>query len=56
MGSANFDIRSIRLNDEASLNIYSSDFATEMTAVFEDDLLAAEAYSLARWKSRPLRQ
>ncbi|MGK2943376.1 MAG: phospholipase D-like domain-containing protein [Desulfuromonadales bacterium] len=56
VGSTNFDIRSIRLNDEASLNIYSSDFATQMTAVFEADLLAAESYSLARWKSRPLRE
>jgi cardiolipin synthase len=56
VGSTNFDIRSIRLNDEASLNIYSSDFATQMTAVFEADLLAAESYSLARWQSRPLRE
>jgi phosphatidylserine/phosphatidylglycerophosphate/cardiolipin synthase-like enzyme len=46
VGSTNFDIRSIRLNDEASLNIYNSDFATQMTAVFEADLLAAEPYSL----------
>jgi len=56
VGSTNFDIRSIRLNDEASLNIYSSDFAKQMTAVFEDDLLAAERYSFASWKSRPLRE
>jgi cardiolipin synthase A/B len=27
-----------------------------MTTVFEDDLLAAESYSFARWKSRPLRE
>jgi cardiolipin synthase A/B len=56
VGSTNFDIRSIRLNDEASLNVYSSDFAVRMTAVFETDLLAAESYSFARWKSRPLRE
>ncbi|MDR5894347.1 phospholipase D-like domain-containing protein [Halomonas mongoliensis] len=56
VGSTNFDMRSIRLNDEASLNIYSSDFATRMTAVFEEDLLAAEPYSLDDWKSRPLRE
>ena len=56
VGSTNFDIRSIRLNDEASLNIYSSDFAAQMTAVFENDLLAAKPYSLARWKSRSLRE
>lgn len=56
VGSTNFDIRSIRLNDEASLNIYNSDFATDMTAVFEADLLAAKPYSLARWQNRPLHQ
>jgi len=56
VGSTNFDIRSIRLNDEASLNIYSSDFVTQMTTVFEADLPAAESYSLAQWKSRPLRE
>lgn len=56
VGSTNFDIRSIRLNDEASLNIYNSDFATRMTAVFEADLLEAEPFSLARWERRPLRQ
>ena len=56
VGSTNFDIRSIRLNDEASLNVYSSDFAARMTAVFEHDLLAGESYSLECWKSRPLRE
>ena len=56
VGSTNFDIRSIRLNDEASLNVYSNDFATQMTAAFEVDLLEAEPYSLARWKNRPLRE
>lgn len=55
VGSTNFDMRSIRLNDEASLNIYSRSFATQMTTVFEADLLAAEPYSLARWRSRPWR-
>ncbi|MFO7551039.1 MAG: phospholipase D-like domain-containing protein [Haliea sp.] len=56
VGSTNFDIRSMRLNDEASLNVYSKDFATQMTAVFENDLLAAQPYTLARWHSRPLRE
>ncbi|MEX1198553.1 MAG: phospholipase D-like domain-containing protein [Pseudohongiellaceae bacterium] len=54
VGSTNFDMRSIRLNDEASLNIYSSDFANQMSAVFQSDLRVAEQYSLARWKNRPL--
>lgn len=56
VGSTNFDMRSIRLNDEASLNVYNSSFAAQMTAVFEADLREAEPYSLARWQSRPLRE
>jgi hypothetical protein len=51
VGSTNFDIRLIQLNVEASLNIYSSDFATQMTAVFQADLLAAETYSHARGRT-----
>ncbi|MGM0678153.1 phospholipase D-like domain-containing protein [Ectothiorhodospira marina] len=56
VGSTNFDMRSIRLNDEASLNIYSTAFATQTTAVFEDDLLRAEPYSLAYWQRRSWRE
>ncbi len=56
VGSTNFDIRSIRLNDEASLNVYHRDFAAAMTAVFEADLLAARPYSLAEWERRPMRE
>lgn len=56
VGSTNFDMRSIRLNDEASLNIYSSDFASKMTAVFEEDLLSAEPYSLDHWDNRSWRE
>ncbi|WP_019572030.1 phosphatidylserine/phosphatidylglycerophosphate/cardiolipin synthase family protein [Thioalkalivibrio sp. ALMg3] len=56
VGSTNFDMRSLRLNDEASLNIYNGAFAREMTDVFETDLLAAEPYSLERWNTRPLRE
>ncbi len=56
VGSTNFDIRSIRLNDEASLNVYSKEFAGLMTAVFESDLLESMPYSFSRWKSRPLRE
>lgn len=56
VGSTNFDIRSIRLNDEASLNVYSKDFAGRMIQAFEADLAKAEIYTLARWESRPLRE
>ncbi|PPT33799.1 cardiolipin synthase B [Xanthomonas axonopodis pv. begoniae] len=56
VGSTNFDIRSFRLNDEASLNVYDRTLAARMTEVFEGDLQRAEPYSLERWRARPLRQ
>ncbi|WP_181123465.1 phospholipase D-like domain-containing protein [Xanthomonas arboricola] len=56
VGSTNFDIRSFRLNDEASLNVYDRDLAAQMTEVFERDLQRAELYTLERWRKRPLRQ
>jgi len=54
VGSTNFDIRSFRLNDEASLNVYDREFAAAMTEVFEQDLERAEPYTLEMWNSRPL--
>lgn len=53
VGSTNFDIRSFRLNDEASLNIYNTDFARQMTAVYEQDLKQSLPYTLDMWKHRP---
>ncbi len=54
VGSTNLDIRSLRLNDEASLNIYDREFAAQMTAVFERDLEHAEPYDYATWKRRTM--
>jgi cardiolipin synthase len=56
VGSTNMDIRSLRLNDEASLNVYDRGFAREMLVVFERDLQDAKPYSLAMWRQRPLRE
>ncbi len=55
VGSTNFDIRSFRLNDEASLNVYDIDFASSMTAVFEKDLEHAVQYSYDMWQNRPVK-
>jgi cardiolipin synthase A/B len=54
VGSTNFDIRSFRLNDEASLNVYDREFAQQMTAVYEKDLMLAKQYSYEMWEQRPL--
>ena len=35
VGSTNFDVRSFRLNDEASLNVYDRELAARMTREFE---------------------
>lgn len=56
VGSTNFDYRSFRLNDEASLNVFDEGFATQMTAVFEHDLGDATGYSYAMWQARSLRE
>lgn len=56
VGSTNFDIRSFRLNDEASLNLYDPAFAEEMAVVFENDLRHSTLYTHQRWQQRPLKE
>ena len=56
VGSTNFDNRSFRLNDEATLNVLDADFARQQTAVFEHDLGLARAISFAEWRDRPWRE
>ena len=46
VGSANFDNRSIRLNDEANLNVLSRKFAAEQTHLFELDKANSQPASL----------
>ncbi|MES3015399.1 MAG: phospholipase D-like domain-containing protein [Pseudomonadota bacterium] len=53
VGSTNFDNRSFRLNDEATLNIHDAAFAREQTAIFEADLAKATPVSFAAWSARP---
>jgi cardiolipin synthase A/B len=56
VGSTNFDTRSFELNDEASLNVYDTAFAAQMTRVFESDLSRATRYRLENWRARPIVQ
>jgi cardiolipin synthase len=53
VGSTNFDDRSFRLNDEASLNIYDSTFARQQIGVFEQDLTRSRRITLEEWEARP---
>jgi cardiolipin synthase A/B len=56
VGSTNFDNRSFRLNDEATLNIMDSEFAKQQRVIFEADLALARPVSHAQWLNRPLRE
>ncbi|MEO8037402.1 MAG: phospholipase D-like domain-containing protein [Betaproteobacteria bacterium] len=53
VGSTNFDNRSFRLNDEATLNVIDADFATEQSAIFEADLKLSRPITYAEWRARP---
>lgn len=54
VGSANFDNRSLRLNEEANLNILCKDFASAHTEIFEIDKRLSKEVTLADWHCRPL--
>ena len=54
VGSANFDNRSFRLNDEANLNVYSAEFSAEQARIFEEDKQKARLISYKEWKRRGL--
>jgi cardiolipin synthase A/B len=56
VGSTNFDNRSFRLNDEATLNVFDAAFAAQQTRVFEQDLAHARPVTLAQWRARPWRE
>ena len=56
VGSANFDVRSFRLNDEANLNTFNADLAAKLTELFYEDLERADQVTLGQWEARPLRE
>jgi len=53
VGSTNFDDRSFRLNDEASLNVFDADVAAAQQKIFDEDLAQSKEYTLADWGARP---
>jgi cardiolipin synthase len=56
VGSTNFDARSFRLNDEASLNVYDAGFAGEQARIFADDQAQSREYTSADWARRTWRE
>ena len=56
VGSANLDNRSLRLNEEANLNVLDAGFAAEHIGIFEEDKSKATEITLRDWKERPLKE
>ncbi len=52
VGSANFDDRSFRLNDEANLNVFSEDLAREQIALIDADIQKSRRMVIHKWKHR----
>ena len=52
-GSANFDNRSLELNDEVNLAVFSRRLAGRFLQDFEQDLRVSHRWSLATWRERP---
>ena len=54
VGSANFDDRSFRLNDEANLNVFSEELAREQTRLIDMDIAKSRRMVLKKWRGRAL--
>jgi cardiolipin synthase A/B len=52
-GSANFDNRSLELNDELNVAVTNRDLAARFTQDFEEDIRRARRLELATWRQRP---
>jgi cardiolipin synthase len=56
IGTANFDGRSFRLNEEINIASDDPDLAARLEEGYARDLARSRPYSLSEWKSRPLTQ
>jgi cardiolipin synthase A/B len=54
VGSANFDDRSFRLNDEANLNVFSPRLAAEQIRHIDADIAQSKRMVLKRWARRSM--
>ena len=54
IGSANFDNRSLELNDELNVAVFDRALAARLRADFERDLTRSKKLTLEQWRARPL--
>ena len=52
VGSANFDVRSFRLNFEANVFVYEEEFARKMEKCFEEDMMLSTEVTVEDYESR----
>lgn len=52
-GTANWDSRSLRLNDEIIVNVLDSEFAAEQRALLQRDIARSKLITYEDWKTRP---
>ena len=52
VGSANFDDRSFRLNDEANLNVFSEELAQKQLKLLDADIQQSRLMVLRKWRHR----
>ena len=53
-GSANFDNRSLELNDELNVAVFDPALAARFTSDFERDIARSKTLKLDEWRARPL--
>ena len=56
VGTANLDIRSLRLNYETNLAVYDAAFVAEIRQLALQEMACGREINLAAWRARPLRR
>ena len=54
VGSANFDNRSLELNDELNVAVFDRELAARLLTDIERDITRSQKLDLERWRARPL--
>ena len=53
VGTANLDVRSLNLNYETCVAVYSAEFADAMKSIIHEDINSSDEVILADWQNRP---
>jgi cardiolipin synthase len=56
IGTANMDVRSLRLNYETNLVVYDEPFIYNLNRIIARDMAQSDEIDLIRWRKRPARQ